>query len=299
ALLALRPEAVNSSPPDECAAASAHLTLKAEPSARVPVVCISPDVPLTFRFDMPLQPESVRLEERERFEDMAPGQRSLTLVPPKELEAGERFQVEVCFADGAAPACARFPLRAHPALGLSQVKVSREHRPVEACQEAEQAAQAAVRECREEVRQLRAERGGPEGLRGALASGLLKKQGIAFKDLSKDVTQPKGNVLVLVGVHAYRAKGGVAVDVWLDNPSTTEPWTAAGAVLRGPKGQVLKPLPLWQPGPVPPSEPGARGTGRVVVEVLASEVEARGTYTLTLWDEEQKRTVTLGPITFP
>jgi len=264
----------------------------------VPVVCISPDVPLTLRFDTPLRPESVRVEKRERFADVAPGRQSLTLVPPKELKTGERFQVEVCFADGAAPACARLPLRAHPALGMSQVKVSREPRPVEACQEAEKAAQAEARECREEVRQLRAERGGPEGLRGALASGLLKKQGIAFKDLSKDVTQPKGNVLVLMGVHAYRAKGGVAVDVWLENPGT-EAWTAAGAVLRGPKGQVLKPLPLWQPEPVPPSEPGARGTGRVVVEVLASEGEARGTYTLTLWDADQKRTVTVGPITFP
>ena len=50
--------------------------------------------------------------------------------------------MEVCFADGAAPACARLPLRAHPALGMSQVKVSREPRPVESCQEAEKAAQA-------------------------------------------------------------------------------------------------------------------------------------------------------------
>jgi hypothetical protein len=36
-----------------------------------------------------------------------------------------------------------------------------------------------------------------------------------------------------------------------------------------------------------------------VVEVPASEKEAQGTYTLVLWDAEQKRTVTLGNITFP
>jgi uncharacterized protein (TIGR02268 family) len=298
ALLALPPEAANPSPPDECEVASPHLTLKAEPSARVPVVCISPDVPLTFRFDTPLQPESVRVEKRERFADVAPGQQSLTLVPPKELATGERFHVEVCFADGAAPACARFPLRAHPALGLSQVKVSREPRPAESWQEAEKAARAEARQCREEVRQLRAERDGPEGLRGALASGLVGKRGIAFKNLTGDVTWPEGSMLVPRNVHTYRAEGGVAVDVWLEN-SGTEPWMAAGAVLRGPKGQVVKTLPLWQPEPVPPGEPGAELTGRVVVEVLASEVEARGTYTLTLWDADQKRTVTVGPITFP
>ena len=148
------------------------------------------------------------------------------------------------------------------------------------------------------MRQLRAEREVPEGLRGALASGLLKKQGIAFKEVSDDITPPKDNMLNPRQVHTYRAKGRVAVDVSLENPGT-EHWMAAGAVLRGPKGQVLKPLPLWQPKPVPPVEPGTKLMSRVVVEVLASEVEARGTYTLTLWDADQKRTVTVGHITFP
>jgi hypothetical protein len=35
------------------------------------------------------------------------------------------------------------------------------------------------------------------------------------------------------------------------------------------------------------------------VEVLATEREARGTYTLILWDAERQRTVTLGNVTFP
>jgi hypothetical protein len=36
-----------------------------------------------------------------------------------------------------------------------------------------------------------------------------------------------------------------------------------------------------------------------VVEVLATKREARGTYTLTLWDAARQRTVTLGNVTFP
>jgi uncharacterized protein (TIGR02268 family) len=95
-------------------------------------------------------------------------------------------------------------------------------------------------------------------------------------------------------VYSYRAQGSVAVEVWLWNPGTT-PWVAAGAVLRGAKGEVLKPL-LWQPEPI---VPGGKMSGRVVVEVLATEKEARGTYTLTLWDAERQRTVTLGSVTFP
>jgi uncharacterized protein (TIGR02268 family) len=296
ALLAPFPQAPMPSPADVCETASPLLELKAEPPATPPVVCISPDVPLTLRFDTALRPGSVRMEGRERFPDVTPGQQNLLLVPPENLEAGERFHLEVCFADGAAPGCARFLLLAHPALGLSQVKVFRQPRPVASFQEGERAAQAEAWQCLEEVRQLRAERGAPEGLRGVLASGLLGDAGIRSKALTESVTEAKGNALRLHEARSYRAEGRVAVELELTNPGTL-PWTAAGAVLRGPKGEVLKPLPLWQS--VPPTEPGAQGRNRVVVEVLASDKEARGTYTLTLWDAEQKRTVTLGHVTFP
>jgi hypothetical protein len=75
----------------------------------------------------------------------------------------------------------------------------------------------------------------------------------------------------------------------------------AGAVLRGHKGEVLKPLPLWQPEPILASALGAEDHpwGLVVVEVPATAEEARGTYTLTLWDAERQRTVSLGNVTFP
>jgi uncharacterized protein (TIGR02268 family) len=301
ALLATSPKAAEPSPPDACETASPHIELTAEPTATPPVVCISPGLSLTLRFDTPLRPESVKTQGRERFEEVNPGQKTLTLVPPENLESGERFKLEVCFADASAPACASFLLVAHPALGMQQVKVFREPRPVASYQEAEKVARADAQQCREEVRQLRAERGAPEGLRGVLASGLLVEGLIAFKNLSKLVTEAKGNALRLSDVYGYRAEGRVAVEVRLENPGTL-PWTAVGAVLRGPKGEVLKPLPLWQPEPVPPAEAVAKGTDkrrRVVVEVLASETEARGTYTLTLWDADQQRTVILGNVTFP
>jgi hypothetical protein len=73
----------------------------------------------------------------------------------------------------------------------------------------------------------------------------------------------------------------------------------AGAVLRGAKGEVLKPLALWAPEPVLPTTPGGSDLGRIVVEVRATAEEARGAYTLTLWDAERTRTVTLGNVTFP
>jgi uncharacterized protein (TIGR02268 family) len=281
---------------DACEAASPRIELAATPPARAPVVCIGPGLSTTLRFDSLIRPESVRIQERERFADVAVGQKSLFLVPPENLTSGERFSVEVCFADELAPACASFLLVSHPGLAMQQVNVFRQPRRAAAYyQRVAEEAEAEARQCREEVRQLRAERGVPDGLRGALASGLVSGEGgVAVRDLARSVTEREGNALGGARVHSYRAQGRVAVEVWLKNPGDV-PWTAAGAVLRGAKGEVLKPLALWQQGPIPPGKEG----GTVVVEVLATAEEARGTYTLTLWDAERKRTVTLGDVTFP
>jgi uncharacterized protein (TIGR02268 family) len=86
-----------------------------------PVVCGSPRTSTTFRFDSPLAPQSVRIQGRERFEDVAVEQKSLIVVPPANLLPGERLEVAVCFADGMIPACASFVLVGHPALGMHQL----------------------------------------------------------------------------------------------------------------------------------------------------------------------------------
>jgi len=300
ALLTTAPNVAEPPFSDTCETASPQLELTARLPTREPVVCISPDVPLTLRFNAPLQPGSDKLEQRERFGDVAPGQTSLMLVPPETMGAGERFRLKLCFADEAAPACATFLLLAHPGLGMREVKVSCQPSPVAHYQRVAREAQDENQRLREEVRRLRAEREVPEGMRGAVASGLMGRQGIACTDLMGKRTLSKGNALLPEQVFGCRANGSVAVLVDLTNPDT-EPWTAAGAVLRGAQGEVLKPLPLWQSAPLVPSRPGIESSppGRVVVEVLATKNEARGTYTLTLWDAEQQRTVTLGNITFP
>ena len=279
---------------DECEATRPRVELSAEPTAKARVVCLTPGLPLTFSFDALLRPGSVRLGEPEWFEDTATGRQTLTFRPRGNLETGKRSEVEVCFADGAAPECATFVLVTHPGLGMQQLEVLRQKRTVADYQQAEREARAEVQQCKEEVRQLRAEREVPEGLRGALASGLLGEKGIASRDLEKSVTKREGNALSLERIWSYRAGDRVAVDVKLWNPGT-RPWVAAGAVLRSATGAVLKPLPLWQPEPIAPG-PDA---GRVVVEVLATTKQARGTYTLTLWDAERQRTVVLGEVTFP
>jgi uncharacterized protein (TIGR02268 family) len=286
---------------DECKEASPRIELAAMPSeGQAPVVCIGPGLPITFRFDSLLRQDSLNIQERGWFEDWALGQQMLTLAPRENLAPGKRTEVEVCFADGAAPACATLVLVVHPGLGMQEVKVLRQSRPVAHFQQVAKEAEAQVQQCREEVRQLRSERGVPDGLTGAVASGLVNLgRGVDGKDLTDDATEKEGNTLIKDRVFSYRAKERVAVEVYLANPGTT-PWTATGAVLRGPKGEVLKPLLLWQLDPIVPAAPGEEGKrGRVVVEVLATEKQARGTYTLILWDATRQRTITLGEVSFP
>jgi uncharacterized protein (TIGR02268 family) len=293
ALLAAPPEAAGPSPEDVCETASSHIELTDDPTAKPQSVCLGPGLPITLQFNGPLEPGSERIEQRERFVDVLVGNRILTLLPPGNLETGEHFRVEVCFADGAAPACATFVLWAHPGLGMSRVEVFRQPIPVAYYQQEVREVRGDNQRLREEVWQLRAEHGLPDGLRGVLASGLMREGGIACKPVLREFSEHEGNALRWTEGRTCRAKGRVAVELSLTH-SGAVPWTAAGAVLRSARGEVLKPLALWQPEHLLPSK-----LGRVVVEVQATAEEARGTYTLTFWDAEKKRIVTLGDVTFP
>ncbi len=283
---------------EECEAASPSVALTAESASTSPVVCVSRKLTTTLLFDTKLA--TVEVKERERFRRVVPGEDALLLQPPDTLQPGEVLPVSVCFADGAAPACVTFRLVAHPALGMQQVEVSRQPSSLAHYQERAERAEARVQHLETQAQQCLAGHDAPDGIRGALVSGLLGKNGIAARNLIQFFREDAGNALTPGEAHTYRANGRVAVEVQLLNLGTT-PWQPVGAVLRGLKGEVLKPLPLWPSAPILPEGQGAvrKTVSSVVVEVLASESEARGSYTLTLWDETRRRTVTLSNVTFP
>jgi uncharacterized protein (TIGR02268 family) len=93
----------------------------------------------------------------------------------------------------------------------------------------------------------------------------------------------------VAGEHYLR----VAVAMVMENPGT-EPWTAKDAALLVGKGHDVKEAKMWQLTPIPPGQ-----TGLVMVETELLAQEARGTFTLKLWDENGGRLVTLGGVTFP
>ncbi|WPB78791.1 DUF2381 family protein [Archangium violaceum] len=272
-----------------CEMGTRHLELNADMPGEALAVCIHPGLPTSFLFDAKLG--RVELSGRERFRVMA-DEAGLTLVPTRALTQGEHILVSVTFEDGAVPASVRFLLVVHPSEAARLVQVTRQPRSLESYREGEQQAQAEARQCEEDKARLEAECSGQRGLLGLLAQGLLGEGGIADKNITKNVISRSGNTLTSMRARSYRLDTGrvdeggrqmvrLLVAQLLRNDGTT-PWTPAGAVLVGPKGEERKPLGVWTQEPIAPGK-----TRSVGVEVEMPEEAVRGTFTLKLWGQDQ------------
>lgn len=289
--------------PPDCEDISSSIELLAEPTGPMHAVCISLEQATTFHFDSPLGPGRVELQDSERFVDVLTGTSGITLLPPKDMRPGERFELVVHFPDGAAPASATLTLVGHPAMGTRQVEVFRRKRTVEDYQREYQEARAKLQRCDQDLERMRVE-SGPGGLVGLLASGGMGPGGVASQPLTNDVSTLASNALGVQEVTSYRStkphKEGeqawarVAVAVKLTNPGA-QPWTAKNAALVS-RGREASPVGVvWQGAPILSGE----NPGLVVVELELPEQEARGTFSLKIWDETGMRLVTLGHVTFP
>jgi uncharacterized protein (TIGR02268 family) len=288
----------------ECEKITPRLELPAEPEARVPPVCISPELPTTLWFDSPLVPGSVEVGGRERFADVAPGTRSFTVIPLADLRTGEHFKVEARFADDAAPTSATLELVGHPSGAARRVEVFRHRRTVEDCQRELKEKDARLRQLEAELARVRSEgRHGPS-LSGLLAAGVMArdKTGVVARELKKDFSPALHNALTIGDVFLYRsniplregeeASVRVAGSVALTN-TDSRPWPPAGAALVARDGTV-KELKVWAVEPIPPNK-----TGVAYVETELTEREVRQPFTLKLWDEGGGRLVTLEGVSFP
>ena len=264
--------------------------LRADGTNEVSEVQISPEQPTTFSFDSDVRADELTLENREHFK-VAPGRRLITLEPSEKVRDEKPSILVVCFADGAAPACATFRLVVHPAIGERRVEIIRKPRPVESVQAELKKSYAENARLRAEIERLRAERDRPDGLTGLYASGMMGKEGIPCSPLR--VVQRPGEALTGRKVFACRAPGKVAVLVELENPDGAAPWTAQGAKLVGAKGEELKGS-VWPPEPVRP------GKSRILfIEVQPEDVQTVGPFVLKIWEVDGPRIVTLGNMTFP
>ncbi|QRN97236.1 DUF2381 family protein [Archangium violaceum] len=302
ALLAVPTNAAAQSPLPVCEMGTRHLELTADASGKQGEVCIHPEVSTTFVFDSRVA--RVQLAGPERFRVVDGGTASLTLIPSEALTDGERVPVTVYFQDGAAPASATFWLVVHPFQAERLVEVLRQPRTLASYRQGEQQARAEARQCREEKARVQAECAGQMGLTGLIAHELMGEGGVASKDIGDAVTARPGNTLQFLSARSYRSPtertergqkvARLAVKVEVENTGTRA-WTPAGAVLAGSNHVELRPLSIWPLETIPPGR-----TLRVVVEVEATEHEARGAFTLKLWSQEGgARVEFLDGVTFP
>ncbi|WP_309889129.1 DUF2381 family protein [Archangium sp.] len=268
------------------------IELKADGTNEVSEVQLSPGQPTTFSFDSDVREDGLTLENREHFK-VAPGKRLITLVPSESVRGEKPSILMVCFADGAAPACATFRLIVHPAIGERQVEIFRHQRSVDSVQTELKTTREEIARLREEIARLRAERDRPDGLTGLFVSGMVGKAGIPSQEITDLVTMRKSNTLGLVGVTTLRAPGRAAIGLDLQNPEGAKPWTPQGAVLVGPKGEVLEAT-FWPAEPIPSGE-----QRRIWIEVMAPDSQTEGPFILKLWEADGQRTFVIGNVIFP
>jgi uncharacterized protein (TIGR02268 family) len=260
------------------------------------VLCLSPGQDTTFRLAEPLRPgpEGVEVTGDGPALPVDRGAHSFTVLLPDDFPTGTRYRLTLRFAGREAPAALTLEVVVHPTHATRQVRVYRHERPAEDLAREAREARAEARQCVEERARLEATCNAEAGLRGLLLRRERPEAGeFAARDLRRVATEKKGNTLDLVSVVAYRAGDYRALVVELTDPGPT-PWRAAGARLVGPQGEALSLLPLGQVA----SLPGEAGPV-VVVELAKAEKLPPGPLTLTLWEEEGKRTVTLRNLSFP
>ncbi|WNG18226.1 DUF2381 family protein [Cystobacter fuscus] len=295
ALLTSTADAAERQPLPVCEAGDIRIEVDASAPGGGPALCITPELTSTLLFDAKLS--RVELEGREHFRRVTEAVDSLMVVPSEAMRDLEPRRLTVYFADGAAPASLTFLLVVHPARAARQVDVIRQTRPVAFYEQKARDAESKAQRCEEQKARLQAEQGGPGGLRGLRTAGLLDEVlGVTVKQITGYLKPRPRAVLALAEVWSSRAgndkKGRVAVELELKNPGT-KPWTLAGAMLRGAKGEELTPLPDATPVSILPGFPS-----RVMVELEATTMQAQGEYTLTLWDADG-RSIILENVTFP
>ncbi len=197
--------AVGQPSPAPCRAGVVHVELPAAPTGEPPPVCISSGQTTFINFDADLAPGSLTLDGAERFSKVEPGPSAVKLVPSERVALGEPLRLTVRFRDGAAPASATLLFVAHAAQAAPLVEVHREARTVESYQQELRAKEEEARQLREELARLRAEHGGPGGLPGLFASGLMGDTGIPAEVITKGVTGHPTNALRLEYAFNYRA----------------------------------------------------------------------------------------------
>ena|GEM_PF-823963 len=267
-----------------------HVELARSPVVGPREVCISPGRLTGFVFDVPIG--SVEVQDEVRFVEVNRGQRMLGLMPPSDLQTGERLRLTVELVGGESSQTITFVLVAQQGLATHQVQVFRDPRPAESLRQETEAERAKNRRLQEENERLRSQFEQHQGLGYLLAMKRIGTHGVKAHALAPDSPAESTGGLSFFNGRAFRIDVSVTAEIWLQNDGSA-PWIATGAVLMNEGGEPFRGLQLLQAKSIEPGKSEA-----VVVELKATDSEARGPLTLRIWDDSG-RAITLTPVVFP
>ncbi|WP_434384828.1 DUF2381 family protein [Melittangium boletus] len=277
-----------SSPAPGEACADLHVELARAP--RPLEVCIRAGRLTGFVFDVPI--DSVEVQDAVRFVEVNRGQRVLNLMPPPDLQVGERLRLTVEFGVGATRRGVTFMLVAHAERATHQVQVFLDTRPVEVLRQELEEEQARNHRLQDENAHLREQLTRPLSLGLLLMTESIGVTGLQVAELRPDTPiAATGGLSFLMG-RAFRIDASVTVQVLLMNKGST-PWSATGAALVDEQGKELQGWSILQARPI---EVGK--TEAVIVERNERARSVQGRLSLRLWSEDG-RAITLSPVVFP
>lgn len=269
------------------------IELPVETPQEVPELRVGLGVITILEFASPLMPGGIEVEDQELLSGVGRTDDQVLLAPSPTWSPGSRTRLKVRFVEGSHPASADFFLVLDTSRADHRVQVRLQPFMPELSWQQVEAERAKTRQCQAELTQVLQM---PDGLTGLIARKQLDVRGLMGQTLNvrKELAQRPMAPLQVKFARSYRAHRVVAVELWVLNVST-RPWTVKGAELVGPGGARLKVLRVWPSQPLPPGN----DRQRVIIEAEAGEQDDLGSFTLTLWQEGEAPSVSVGGVVFP
>ncbi|RKG62880.1 DUF2381 family protein [Corallococcus sp. CA054B] len=247
------------------------VTVASTPTEPLPVVHIAVDTPTVFLFSSPIQKKTLTFDES-RIRVLDAGERSVIVQPVANLDAGERQEIGVFFADGRVPTRAAFVLVTDPSEVDSRIDVQRPEPPNTACQPTTQAPAPK-----------------PEDF---VLLGYVDEKGVTTSSRKGKLDAVQG--LNWDSIVAFRGTGWILAAVTIGNGPDRPAWTPREAMFVGRVGMPLRArLVAEKPGAILTGQ-----EGRVLAAVEVPETKADLVLTLEVRGDGERR-LTIPDVRFP
>ncbi|WP_373691667.1 DUF2381 family protein [Hyalangium versicolor] len=240
------------------------VTVAGTPAEPLPEIHVAPDVPTLLWFPADIQRNTLTVDAS-RIRVLDTGARSVIVQAADDYRAGERRELAVFFADGAAPSRAAFVLVMDPAAIDIRIDVKRPEQPAAPCPAEVQHADPR-----------------PEDF---VLKGFVDKSGVQTGVVEEVVDDAQG--LSTDKGMLYRGKGWVLFDISINNLSGRLPFSPRGATLTG-KGEVTLQARLVTPemDAIPPGK-----SARVLVVVDEPPASVGGVFALEVLGDADRHLV--------